>query len=111
MIVVVPHGSTPTGVGLAVHEVEMASGEFKWHAQPLSPCCGDFMDNHGGISPHDKSISAFCAACGYDWTEQMFKGGSTLYISFDLEYVRESGKRWLSGLFGVPEDELQVTVE
>jgi hypothetical protein len=97
-------------VGLALHEVEVG-GKLEWQAQPLSPCCGDFMDNHGGVSIHDKSISAFCVACGEDWTELMFKCGATLYCSFDLAYVANSGKRWLSNMFGVSEDGLEVTVE
>lgn len=110
MTVVVAHGSTPTGVGLALREV-LVGRKLEWQAQPLSPCCGDFMDNHGSISIYNKLISAFCVACGHDWTKLMFDTGVTLYTHFDLEYVSKSDKRWLSNMFGVSEDDIEVTVE
>jgi hypothetical protein len=111
VIVVVPAGSSPSGLGLALHEVELSNGKLEWQLQPLSECCGDFFENHGSASPWDESISAFCVGCGKDWTKQMFESSSTYYTSFDLDWVVTTGSRWLSGILGVDEAKLKVTVE
>lgn len=101
--VLVGHGTTPTGVGVVLtteHKLTFTS-----------PCCGALFLERGQSTLHPNwSISAWCKKCELEYTELMFETESVLYFEADVETIH-SDKRWLAGGLGVPEDQLEVTVE
>ena len=99
----IPHGSTPTGVGLAVDD----AGNVKL----TSPCCGEFFYEAGQSTLDPKwSISAWCSGCKLEWTQLMFDTEAVLYFDLTVEDL-DGQKRWLAGALGYNEDSLEVTVE
>jgi hypothetical protein len=101
--VLVGHGTTPTGVGVVLTTEDKLTF--------TSPCCGALFIERGQ-SALDKnwSISAWCKSCDKEWTTLMFETEAVLYFEQELEHVNDD-KRWLAGGLGVPEDQLEVTVE
>lgn len=105
MNVIVGHGSTPTGVGLAYTPSGLS-------VRATSPCCGEFFENRGPVYVKARaireSISAFCLGCSKDYTELMFECGGTLYPDFEVGDL-PTMSHWVAQVFGF--SPFDVTVE
>ena len=105
---VIPHGITPTKVG-----VVLVKFDGKLALRLTTPCHGELFKG-GGQSTLDKkwSISAWCSKIGCDkeWTGLMFETEAVLHFEQELEHVN-GHLRWLAGGLGVLQSDLQVTVE
>lgn len=100
--VLVPHGTTPTGIGL------VRIGEI---ARLISPCCGTLFYEQGQSDLKPQwSISAWCEGCKLEYTALMFETEAVLYHDAPFAFLGED-KRWLAGALGYDKDELEVTVE
>lgn len=103
--VIVEHGQTPTGFGLALHERHIAAGAApQWCLRPLSPCCGAFIDY--GLSGE----SLHCVNCSTSW--QDFSDDCRGTIGNDVPIGNETRMkdsatlaRWYARIMGYPNPE------
>lgn len=92
--ILIPHGTTPTGVGLR----QRSNGSLR----PLSPCCGRSMEGENNDA---------CKGCGREWRGLV--GTATLGndVSLGMNTSKnEVVRRWIGRITGHGEEAIKLDV-